>query len=257
MKSGLPGEKKHLAVHTTKGTKRARNIKEGAQKKAQARQLNRARVRMRILRGAMAAFGRLGYADTRVEDILEHARVSRPTFYRYFKSKEDAFDAVDEVISMSFLQTWTSAVESVEDPADKLEKGIDAYLQWLYATGPVASATRRYPIHPDIHIATRREEGIRMIVDFFRRETFKALGEEYDPWLFFMLQAATEKAGELLIAEGLRPGDAKRAKQSMMRILAATLSEGDISLPPIPRAPRGPRKKRVTKRKKKSASTKS
>lgn len=212
---------------------------------------------MRILRGAMNAFGRLGYADTRVEDILEQAQISRPTFYRYFKSKEDAFDAVDEVISMSFLQTWTSAVESVDDPADKVEKGIDAYLQWLYATGPVASATRRYPVHPDIHIATRREEGIRMIVDFFRDEAFKALGEEFDPWLFAMLQAATEKAGELLISEGLRPGDAKRAKQSMMRIIAATLTEGNFPVPPIPKAPKSEGKKTGKKPKKKTGPEKS
>jgi AcrR family transcriptional regulator len=193
---------------------------------------------MRILRAAMNVFGKLGYADTRVEDIIGEAGISRPTFYRYFTSKEDVFDAVDEVVSMSFLQTWTSAVSSVDDPVQKLEKGIDAYLQWLYATGPVASTSRRHSTHPQLHIAKRREEGLHMIVDVFRKQTLKALGEEYDPWLFSMLQAATEQAGELLIREGLRPGDANRAKQSMMRILRATLSEGDMPLPPIPRAPK-------------------
>jgi AcrR family transcriptional regulator len=223
---------------------RARNSMKESQKKAQARQQNKARVRMRILRSAMKVFGRLGYTDTRVEDILEEAGISRPTFYRYFKSKDDVFDAVDEVVSMSFLQTWTTAVGSVEDPLEKIERGIDAYLQWLYATGPVASITKRQSTHPDLHIATRREEGLRMIVDVFREETFKALGEAFDPWLFSMLQAATEHAGELLIREGLRPGDAKRAKQSMLRILAATLSPGDIPLPPIPRAPNREKRKR-------------
>jgi AcrR family transcriptional regulator len=195
----------------------------------------------------MNVFGRLGYPDTRVEDILEEAGISRPTFYRYFKSKEDAFDAVDEVISMSFLQTWTSAVDSVDGPLEKLEKGVDAYLQWLYATGPVASTTRRQSTHPQVHIAKRREEGLHMIADVFRQETLKTLGEEFDPWLFSMLQAATEQAGELLIREGLRPGDAKRAKQSMMRILTATLSEEEMPVPPIPRAPNKGKRKRSKK----------
>jgi len=202
---------------------------------------------MRILRAAMNVFGRLGYADTRVEDILEEAEISRPTFYRYFKSKEDVFDAVDEVVSKSFFQTLTSAVASVDDPLQKLEKGIDAYLQWLYATGPVAGTTRRHPTHPQLHIAKRREEALRMIVDVFLEQTLKALGEEYDPWLFSMLQAATEQAGELLILEGLRPGDAKRAKQSIMRIITATLSQGDMPLPPIPRAPKRGRTKQGKK----------
>ena len=202
---------------------------------------------MRILRAAMNVFGRLGYADTRVEDILEEAKICRPTFYRYFKSKDDVFDAVDEVVSMSFLQTWTSAVASVDGAAQKLEKGVDAYLQWLYATGPVASVTRRHPSNPHTRITARRDEGHRMIVDVFRKETLDTLGEEFDPWLFSMLQAATEKAAELLINDGLRPGDAKRAKQSMMRILAATLSEEALPLPPIPRAPKRTTRKKVNK----------
>jgi AcrR family transcriptional regulator len=210
---------------------------------------------MRILQAAMNVFGRLGYAETRVEDLLEEARISRPTFYRYFKSKDDVFDAVDEVVSMSFLQTWTSAVESVEGPAEKLEKGVDAYLQWLYATGPVASVTRRHPGHPSMQIAARRDEGRRIIVDVFRQETLKTMGKEYDPWLFSMLQAATEHAGELLVREGLRPGDAKRAKESMMRILASTLSEENSPLPPIPRAPKKARSKKVKKTQKSSNGT--
>jgi hypothetical protein len=96
-----------------------------------------------------------------------------------------------------------------------------------------------------MQITARRDEGRRIIVDVFRQETLDTLGEEYDPWLFSMLQAATEHAGEILVQEGLRPGDAKRVKQSMMRILAATLSEGDVPLPPIPRAPKKAKMKRA------------
>jgi AcrR family transcriptional regulator len=236
-----------LTGKTKKKTPLDGGHREPAAEKPQRRQKNKTQIRMRILRAAMNVFGRLGYPDARVEDILEDAGISRPTFYRYFKSKEDVFDAVDEVISMSFLQTWTSAVASVDGPLEKLEKGVDAYLQWLYATGPVASTTRRQSTHPQVHIAKRREEGLHMIVDVFREETRKTLGEEFDPWLFSMLQAATEQAGELLICDGLRPGDAKRAKQSMMRILTATLSEGELPLPPIPRAPKRRTKKQTKK----------
>jgi len=246
-----------LPARKTRKTPGPRRPKEAVREKPPRRRQNTAQFRMRILRAAMTVFGRLGYADTRVEDILEEAGISRPTFYRYFKSKDDVFDAVDEVVSMSFLQTWTSAVTSVDGAAQKLEKGVDAYLQWLYATGPVASVTRRHPSHPEIHITARRDEGRRMIVDVLRKETFETLGVEFDPWLFSMLQAATERAGDLLIDDGLRPGDADRAKQSMMRILAATLSEGEFPLPPIPRAPRREESKQVRKpRKKKTGSSK-
>ena len=95
-----------------------------------------------------------------------------------------------------------------------------------------------------------------MIVDVLRKETFETLGVEFDPWLFSMLQAATERAGDLLIDDGLRPVDAQRAKQSMMRILAATLSEGDFVLPSIPRAPKGEEPKQGRKPRKKTGSSK-
>ena len=63
------------------------------------------------------------------------------------------------------------------------------------------------------------------------------------------------QAGELLVREGLRPGDAKRAKESMMRILASTLSEENSPLPPIPRAPKKARSKKVKKTQKPSTGT--
>lgn len=192
---------------------------------------------MRVLQAASEVFGRLGYVDTRVEDILKEAGISRPTFYRYFKSKDDVFDAVDEVLSMSFLQAWTSAVASVEDPLDKIEKGVDAYLQWLRATGPVAAVTGQEALRPGSPLNPRREAALRMIIDVFRAETLKAVGEEYDPWLFSMLQVATEHAGQLVVQQGLRERDTERAKQSMMRILVGTLFDRDLPRAPMPKAP--------------------
>ena len=202
------------------------------------RQRNKSQLRMRILRAAMHVFGRLGYVDTRVEDILTEAEISRPTFYRYFKSKEDVFDAVDEVLSMSFLQTWTSAIESVEDPLEKIEKGADAYLRWLQATGPIAGVTLQESSRPGSRLGPRREAALRIIVDVFHSETRKALGEEYDPWLFSMLQVATEHAGQLVIREGIREKDMERAKRSMVRILVGTLYDRDLPGAPLPKAPR-------------------
>ena len=53
-------------------------------------------VRLRILRGAAAAFGRKGYGATSVEVILAEARVSRRTFYKVFRSKDDVLRVLFE-----------------------------------------------------------------------------------------------------------------------------------------------------------------
>ncbi|OBI44816.1 TetR family transcriptional regulator [Mycobacterium sp. E796] len=54
------------------------------------------RTREQILEGARLTFQELGYSTTRVEQIAKRAGVSRPTFYVYFATKQDAFLAVAE-----------------------------------------------------------------------------------------------------------------------------------------------------------------
>jgi AcrR family transcriptional regulator len=52
--------------------------------------------RERIVEGATAVFARLGYEATRVEDILQQAGVSRPTFYRVFRNKEEVYAEITD-----------------------------------------------------------------------------------------------------------------------------------------------------------------
>ncbi|MGD1256980.1 TetR/AcrR family transcriptional regulator [Mycobacterium seoulense] len=54
------------------------------------------RTREQILEGACLTFQELGYSTARVEQIAKRAGVSRPTFYVYFATKQDAFLAVAE-----------------------------------------------------------------------------------------------------------------------------------------------------------------
>src|SRR5882672_5525651 len=53
-------------------------------------------VRIRILRAATTVFGRLGYGATSVEAILAEATVSRRTFYKTFRSKDDVLRVLFE-----------------------------------------------------------------------------------------------------------------------------------------------------------------
>lgn len=49
------------------------------------------RTRARILRSAIAVFGKRGFADTSMLDIAEHARLASGTVYQYFEDKQDLF----------------------------------------------------------------------------------------------------------------------------------------------------------------------
>jgi AcrR family transcriptional regulator len=50
--------------------------------------------RERLIDGMIDAVGRHGYAAANVAHAIEHAGVSRPTFYEYFDDKDDCFQAV-------------------------------------------------------------------------------------------------------------------------------------------------------------------
>lgn len=61
--------------------------------------------RRRLLECALAVFTRRGYPTSRVDDICTEAAISRATFYRYFESKEEVFDALIELMSGEVLDS--------------------------------------------------------------------------------------------------------------------------------------------------------
>lgn len=61
--------------------------------------------RRQLLECALTVFTRRGYAASRVDDICGEAAISRATFYRYFVSKEEAFDALIDLMAAEVLDT--------------------------------------------------------------------------------------------------------------------------------------------------------
>ncbi len=61
--------------------------------------------RRQLLECALAAFTRRGYTASRVDDICVEAGISRATFYRYFESKEEVFDALIDLMATEVLDT--------------------------------------------------------------------------------------------------------------------------------------------------------
>ena len=51
-----------------------------------------------ILDCALHLFGKNGYYQTQISDILQAANVSRGTIYQYFKNKDDIFGAILEIL---------------------------------------------------------------------------------------------------------------------------------------------------------------
>jgi len=184
-------------------------------------------VRMRLLDGAAQAFGRKGYAQTRVEDILEASGLSRPTFYKFFRNKDVVFNALAEMALLSLVQGIKNAVAAVSDPVAKLEKATDAFLRWRVSTGPFGVVLDMESRRPSSYAAAQRRMAIEAVTAVFDTEVRNARQRGIDPLIYAGLIAALESIGNTLLD---RPNpseeEIERCKKVMLRILVGSLAPG-------------------------------
>jgi AcrR family transcriptional regulator len=94
--------------------------------------------RERLLDAATEVFAARGYAGTRVDDLVEHAGISRRTLYEEFES----VDAIlTEVYERAVRISFTSILErlvAVQDPLDRIRVGVAVWYE-LIAANPSAA----------------------------------------------------------------------------------------------------------------------
>jgi AcrR family transcriptional regulator len=91
--------------------------------------LIRAIQRERLLGAMLSAAAELGYLETNVQDVIDRAGVSRPTFYEHFSNKEDCFLAAFDSSAERLRELVHSAVrEGGEVWRDRVRSGLEALL---------------------------------------------------------------------------------------------------------------------------------
>jgi AcrR family transcriptional regulator len=103
--------------------------------------LVRAIQRERLLVGMLRAASELSYRTTNVQDVIERAGVSRPTFYEHFSNKDDCFLAAFDTSAARLRdQVATAAAEGGDVWRDRLRCGFGALLDFATAE-PEAART--------------------------------------------------------------------------------------------------------------------
>jgi AcrR family transcriptional regulator len=96
--------------------------------------LVRAIQRERLLVGMLRAVSELGYRTTNVQDVIERAGVSRPTFYEHFSNKDDCFLAAFDTASQRLHDQVASAADAGGEVwRDRLRGAFDALLSFAIA----------------------------------------------------------------------------------------------------------------------------
>ncbi len=181
--------------------------------------------RIRILDGAMQAFGERGYAETRVEDILQAAGVSRPTFYKFFANRDEVFDAIAESQAFAVIQAMKGAITMAGDPLERLDRAIDAYLRWRATIGPIGTVLVAEAMRPGSHAGSQRQAILDAVTSWFAAEATEVLGEAADPLLYAGVVAALENVSSALDrAARVGEKEIQRCKEVMLQIVLGTLS---------------------------------
>jgi len=93
--------------------------------------LIRAIQRERLIVAMLSAVAELGYLETNVQDVIDRAGVSRPTFYEHFANKEDCFLAAFDSSAQRLRDKLDSAVRKGGDVwRDRVRYGLEALLRF-------------------------------------------------------------------------------------------------------------------------------
>ena len=123
----------------------------------------RAEVRRDLVAAAVGLFHDRGYDDTTVDDIAAAAGVGRRTFFRYFRSKEDAISPDHETALARIAEVFESAHPDEPVPSLVLRAGETVFD--LYTDDPALSVARFRLTH-EVPVLRDRESAS---VDHYRR----------------------------------------------------------------------------------------
>lgn len=93
--------------------------------------LIRAIQRERLIAAMLNAAAELGYLETNVQDVIDRAGVSRPTFYEHFSNKEDCFLAAFDTSAERLRKKVEAAVRKGGNVwRDRVRYGLEALLRF-------------------------------------------------------------------------------------------------------------------------------
>jgi len=129
-------------------------------------ELIRAIQRERLLGAMVNAVAELGYLETNVQDVIDRAGVSRPTFYEHFSNKEDCFLSAFDSSAERLRRLVHSAVDAGGRAwRDRVRCGLEALLSFARSE-PDTARTLVVEARAASETAVRRR--VELLDDFAR-----------------------------------------------------------------------------------------
>ena len=181
----------------------------------------RAEVRRDLVAAAVELFRTRGYDETTVDDIAGAAGVGRRTFFRYFRSKEDAISADHETGLARVAEVFATA-HAAEPTASLVLRAGETVLD-LYTDDPALSLARFALTHEVPALRDRESAGVDHYRRLFTRHLRERLAGQADGELRAAVIGAAVVAGHNLalrswLASGAPPDGIDACREHFRRV---------------------------------------
>lgn len=82
-----------------------------------------------LVAAAAEVFRDKGYRNSTIDDIAEAAGISRPTVYKYTKSKQHLLDLMVEVVTSDMSRRMREVFDTTDDPPEKLRRAVRTHIE--------------------------------------------------------------------------------------------------------------------------------
>ena len=179
-------------------------------------------LRANIQLAAIPVFARRGIAETTVNDLLDAARVSRRTFYKYFANKMDVLESIYRTAVVLLLARFREMQGDAGSAEAWLRGMVARFFDYHLAVGPIIRLMQEEALRADSPLASHRqrahEEMGRLLAERLHGE-----GDERDPLTYRALIWAMEAASLELLAGAASAARIEHAKTVLGDLLISAL----------------------------------
>src|SRR4051812_38100617 len=115
-----------------------------AKASASRRELTKAQNRETILAAARQVFAQMGFTAATVRDIIRATPLASGTFYNYFKSKEEVYQALRDEVALRLRPRLREVRQGAQTAEAFLVQSFRAFFQFVAESGESSAGPERF-----------------------------------------------------------------------------------------------------------------
>ncbi|MFP1682283.1 TetR/AcrR family transcriptional regulator [Alloalcanivorax sp. C16-1] len=190
----------------------------------------RSQARAEILIHSMHVFAQRGLARTTVQHLLDAAKVSRRTFYKYFRNKMDVLEHIYRIFIDNMLLHFHQEMRQARSVRAIIHNTTKVYFDYHLSMGPVINLMMEEARSSGSALAPHRERAQRIAAQVVTAEINRLTGRQLDPLVLRTMLWILENYSLYIFENGAFSAERlEECQRVMIGIAEAVVLGGDAS----------------------------